>query len=139
MLRTLVLLAATVAAVPARAQAPASGQYGRMTLAVAGGTVSGVFSSWRMANGTEAAPQFTCIFLLPGPLQGTRTHVATWFPRDRPGDVIEGDLVFERGTVTLTLTDNPGGCMMTGEHFVQQQPGAELQPEAMPLTRPPPD
>ena len=137
-LRALLILAAAVAAVPARAQAPASGQYGRMTLAVAGGTVSGVFSSFRMANGTGAAPQFSCIFLLRGPLQGTRAHVTTWFPREKPSDSIEGDLVFEHGTATLTLAENPGGCMMTGEYFERQQPGTELQPEAMPLTRPQP-
>ena len=121
--RTLVLLAATVAAVPARAQAPVSGQYGRMVLAVAGGTVSGVFSPQRMATGTEAAPQFMCIFLLHSPLQGTHAHVTTWFPSEKPRDAIEGDLVFEHGTATLTLTENPGGCIVTGEYFVRQ-PGA---------------
>ena len=137
MLRALLLLAASAAAVPARAQAPASGQYENLTLAVAGGTVSGVFSSGRMGNGTEAAPQFSCIFLLRGPLQGTRAHVATWFPSDKPDQVIEGDLVFEHGAATLTLAENPGGCMMTGEYFVRE-PGTELQPRPMTLTRPEP-
>jgi hypothetical protein len=89
---------------------PASGQYGGLTLAVRGGEVSGVFSEGRLGNGTEAAPQFTCWFLLRGRLQDGRGIVETWYPGEEP---IPGNLLFEGGGVSLMLRDDHGGCPMT--------------------------
>lgn len=96
---------------------PASGRYGSLTLAVTGSEVSGVFSEGRAGNGTEAAPQFSCIFLLRGRLEDGRWRVETWYPGEA---AIAGDLSFENGQASLTLRENHGGCPMTAGDMTRQ-------------------
>ena len=43
-----------------------SGLYGNLTLGVDGATVTGAFSDARTGNGTDDAPQFSCLFVLRG-------------------------------------------------------------------------
>ena len=70
-----------------------SGVYGTMSLAVAGTTVSGVFSEARGEGGSGGAPQFSCIFLLRGTLVGDHATVETWVP-GRP-ERVSGELVLK--------------------------------------------
>lgn len=90
--------------------APSSGRYGPLLLSVRGGEVHGVFSEGRVGNGDEAAPQFSCLFLLKGDLTNDRATVETWFPGE--AERISG--ILDLGTVpSLKLTENHGGCAMT--------------------------
>ena len=57
---------------PGQAQSAASGQYGSLTLAVRNGEVSGTFTEARGGNGTQDAPQFSCLFQLQGSLRDGR-------------------------------------------------------------------
>ena len=70
-----------------------------------------------MGNGTEAAPQFTCRFLLRGQLEGGRRIVETWYPGEEP---IRGNLSFEGGQASLMLRENHGGCSMASGDMTQR-------------------
>ncbi|WP_338665763.1 hypothetical protein VQH23_11415 [Pararoseomonas sp. SCSIO 73927] len=112
------LLLPLLLAGPALAAAPpASGRYGGLNLAVTGEEVIGVFSEARMGGGTEAAPQFSCIFLLRGRLENGRGRVETWYPGE---ETIPGDLSFEGGRALLTLRENHGGCLMATGDMVRE-------------------
>ncbi|MBC9206209.1 hypothetical protein IBL26_05120 [Roseomonas aerophila] len=108
---------ASLAAPEARADPPISGQYGGLTLAVSGDRVSGVFSEGRAGNGSDAAPQFSCRFLLRGQLSGGRGIVQTWYPGE---EAIPGNLSFESGRASLMLRENHDGCLMTSGDMTQQ-------------------
>jgi hypothetical protein len=110
-------LAALLLASPAWAQAPSSGQYGSLTLSVVGDRVTGVFSEARGGNGSEAAPQFSCRFLLRGRLQDGRGIVETWYPGDEP---IPGNLSFEGGRASLMLRENQAGCAMASGDMTRE-------------------
>ncbi len=88
-----------------------SGDYGPLALAVGkDGSVHGVFAERRVGNGTTNAPQFSCLFLLAGRLNGDRGQVETWFPAE--GERIRGKLQLGE-QASLQLEDNHGGCLMT--------------------------
>lgn len=70
-----------------------------------------------MGNGTDAAPQFTCWFLLRGKLQNGRGVVETWYPGEEP---IAGKLSIEGTQVSLTLREDHGGCLMTTGSMVRE-------------------
>jgi len=108
---------ASLAAPVARAEPLMSGRYGGLTLAVSGDRVSGVFSEGRAGNGSDAAPQFSCRFLLRGQLSGGRGIVQTWYPGE---ETIPGNLSFEGGRASLMLRENHGGCLMTSGDMTQQ-------------------
>ncbi|KQT86863.1 hypothetical protein ASG48_17670 [Aurantimonas sp. Leaf443] len=74
------------------------------------GYVHGVFAERRVGNGTPEAPQFGCLFLLAGYLEGDRADVDTWLP----GEVerIGGELRLD-AVPSLRLAENHGGCLMT--------------------------
>ncbi|MBP0494561.1 hypothetical protein [Roseomonas indoligenes] len=96
---------------------PDSGLYGGLSLAINGNQVSGVFSEARRGGGTEAAPQFSCVFLLRGRLEKGRGQVETWYPGEDP---IPGNLSFEGAQASLVLRENHGGCLMTTGDMVGQ-------------------
>ena len=107
-----------------------SGIYGQLTLGVDetvngaahGATVTGVFADSRVGNGTDDAPQFTCIFALRGTLVKGEAAVTTWFPGDAPADkqTITGTLTLTGDTAKLRLKEQPGGCDMTGDEFTKE-------------------
>jgi hypothetical protein len=96
-----------------------SGLYGNLTLGVDGTTVTGVFSDARTGNGTEDAPQFSCLFVFRGILgsepDGTM-KVTVWSPPDVA--TTNGTLTAEKDTVKLRLEGDPPGCSATGDEFV---------------------
>jgi hypothetical protein len=96
-----------------------SGLYGNLTLGVDGTKVTGVFSDARVGNGSEDAPQFTCLFVLRGTLgsepNGTM-KVTVWSPPDVA--TTSGTLAFEKDTAKLRLEGDPPGCAATGDEFV---------------------
>lgn len=113
------LLAAVSFAAPAAA-ADLSGIYGPLTLGLDGDRVTGIFDEARVGNGTEAAPQFTCRFLLAGKLREGRVALRAWHPGG--SEVIEGLLALDEDGATLRLEESPPGCAMTsgltaGEEF----------------------
>jgi len=118
-----ILLAALALTLPAAASAQTSGRYEQLTLAVTGDTVSGVFSEGRVGNGSEAAPQFTCTFLLRGTLSNGRGIVRTWHPGEQP---IKGSLAFSGNQASLMLQENHGGCLNTSGDMVDQPFKADL-------------
>jgi len=98
--------------------APMPGQYGQLFIAIRGGAVYGVFSESRIGNGTDRAPQFSCIFLMQGPLVDNKASVQTWFPADKQR--ISGTL--ELGSnPSLKLTENHPGCEMTSGDMVSER------------------
>ncbi len=103
------LLWASVA--PSAASRTLSGRYGPLALAVAAdGSVHGVFAERRIGNGTPDTPQFGCLFLLDGRLQGETAIVTTWLP----GQAERMSGVLRLGAApSLQLEGNPGGCLMT--------------------------
>jgi hypothetical protein len=135
--RATILFAIAIAAGVSGACAQAnSGLYGNLTLGVDGSTVTGVFSDARPGNGTEDAPQFSCLFVLLGMLgsgpEGT-VKVTVWSPL---GGVIaaqlggaqtsgtqtsniqtSGTLTLAKDTAKLRLEGNPPGCAATGDEF----------------------
>ncbi|WP_052215073.1 hypothetical protein [Belnapia sp. F-4-1] len=70
-----------------------------------------------MGNGTDAAPQFTCWFLLRGKLRSGRGVVETRYPDEEP---IAGNISFEDAQVSLTLREDHGGCLMTTGSMVRE-------------------
>lgn len=108
---------AAVAAIGAFAQAK-SGLYGNLTLGVDGTTVTGVFSDARVGNGTEDAPQFSCLFLLSGTLDGSAAKVTVWLPPEKAAT--SGTLTFEKDSVKLRLEGDPPGCAATGDEFASE-------------------
>ena len=102
---------ASCASSQAAQQQERSGDYGPLALAVSeDGSVHGVFAERRVGNGTTNAPQFSCLFLLEGRLNGNRGQVETWFPAE--SERIRGTLQLGE-QASLQLEDNHGGCMMT--------------------------
>jgi hypothetical protein len=95
-----------------------SGLYGNLTLGVDGTTVTGVFSDARPGNGTEDAPQFSCLFILRGTLASEsegETKVTVWSPPDSA--TTSGTLSFEKDASKLRLAGDPPGCAATGDTF----------------------
>ena len=113
----LVLIAVSAAAGAAWGQVK-SGLYGNLTLGVDGAAVTGVFSDYRVGNGTEDAPQFSCLFLLRGTVDGNAAKVTVWSP-DNQGTT-NGSLTMEKDTAKLSLEGNPPGCAAMGEEFVSK-------------------
>jgi hypothetical protein len=109
--------AVTLLASPAVAAPSLSGQYGPLLLSVQGAAVTGAFSETRVGNGTDAAPQFSCIFQLSGTLKGGKAHVVTWYPGQAP---IAGELSLGSDGVSLTLKEDQPGCGMTEASMVDQ-------------------
>jgi hypothetical protein len=98
-----------------------SGLYGNLTLGVDGTTVTGVFSDARAGNGTEDAPQFSCLFMLhgtPGGGPNDVVKVMVWSPPDAAGT--PGTLAFEKETAKLRLDGDPPGCSATGDEFTSE-------------------
>jgi hypothetical protein len=91
---------------------PQSGHYDSATLAVSGDRVTGVFSQERGDPRPGGGPQFSCIFLLEGTLNGSSAKVDTWAPGGQ--EQIPGTLTFTPdGGASLKLADDHGGCGMT--------------------------
>lgn len=109
------LLAAFVIPMAAAASEPLSGRYGPLALVVADRNIYGVFSESRLGNGTSDAPQFTCVFLLEGRIEGNTATVRTWFPGEP--ERIAGTLRFGEEP-SLQLAENHGGCPMTSGDMV---------------------
>ena len=115
--------------VPLSASSSLSGRYGPLGLAIApDGTVHGVSAEQRVGNGTLDAPQFGCIFLLEGQLDGGTASVTTWFPNE--AERIRGTLRLGTGP-SLQLEENHGGCLMTSGDMVDAPYGLFLdEPQA---------
>lgn len=93
-----------------------SGRYGPLALAVASdGSVHGVFAEQRVGNGTLDAPQFGCLFLFEGRMDGETASVTTWFPGE--AERIGGTLRLGADP-SLQIEENPGGCLMTSGDMV---------------------
>lgn len=110
---------ATTAGVGAACAQAKSGLYGNLTLGVDGTTVTGVFSDARAGNGTENAPQFSCLFVLRGRLESDSNgvfKVTAWSPPDAA--MTSGTLSFDKDTAKLRLEGDPPGCSATGDEFV---------------------
>ena len=88
-----------------------SGVYESLTLTVSGIQVFGVFAEARGPEGPGGAPQFACIFLLRGALEGSRATFESWFPSE--AERISGTLDFSAEDASLTLAENHGGCLNT--------------------------
>jgi hypothetical protein len=95
------------------ADTPTSGRYGPLSIAIQDGTAYGVFFETRVGNGTDSAPQFSCIFLLQGPLEGSKASVLTWFPGDK--ERIRGVLDLGRSPSLQLQEDQPGCGMASGQ------------------------
>ena len=96
-----------------------SGIYGNLTLGLDGTSVSGVFSDARVGNGTDDAPQFSCLFLLRGTMgsdPNSPVKVTVWSPPDAA--TTGGTLTVEKDTAKLRLEGDPPGCAATGDEFV---------------------
>jgi hypothetical protein len=118
-MKALSTLAFAAALLPlSAAAAPSlSGQYGPLLIAVQGAAITGAFSETRVGNGTDAAPQFSCIFQLSGTLKGGKAQVVTWYPGQAP---IAGQLSLSSDGVSLTLKEDQPGCGMTEASMVDQ-------------------
>jgi hypothetical protein len=85
---------------------------------VDGATVTGTFSDARTGNGTDDAPQFSCLFVLRG-VSGSgadgATKVTVWSPADSA--TTDGTLTFVKDTAKLRLEGDPPGCAATGDEF----------------------
>ena len=110
------LMIATTVGAGAQSAQMKSGLYGNLTLGVDGSTVTGVFSDARPGNGTEDAPQFSCLFALRGTVGSGAVKVTVWSPPDTA--TTSGTLAFDKDTAKLRLEGDPPGCAATGDEFV---------------------
>jgi hypothetical protein len=96
--------------------APASGEYESLLLALdpADGTLTGAEQADWVGNGTEKAPQFSCRFALRGAATAPGQYtISAWLPGDRIAEdrlALKGALAVKKGSVTVTLEQQPGGC-----------------------------
>lgn len=98
-------------AAPSSASQAQSGRYGPLALAVLrDGAVHGVFAERRVGNGTPESPQFGCLFLLEGRMEGGTARVSTWVPGE--AERVTGELRLGAHP-SLQLEENHGGCLMT--------------------------
>lgn len=112
------IVAAIASASPLSATTLArSGDYDSLTLVVVDGIVTGTFWDAR-GLGPGGGPQFTCIFMLRGKVDGDRAKIDTWAPGEK--DHIAGELVFEKRYVKIKLTEDHGGCLATDGDMVHQ-------------------
>jgi hypothetical protein len=112
---------ATAAGCGAAVAQAKSGLYGNLTLGVDGTIVTGVFSDARAGNGTQDAPQFSCLFVLRGMLGSGpdgAVKVTVWSPPDAA--TTSGTLTFVRDTAKLRLEGDPPGCSATGDEFASE-------------------
>jgi hypothetical protein len=116
MLRLVPLL--LLATMSAAAAEPVSGRYSSADIVVRDGEVLGVFQQWRLGNGTFESPQFSCIFLMRGRLDGTRGSIVSWFPGE--DERIGGTLREDADGLSLQLAENHGGCSMTTGDMVRE-------------------
>lgn len=119
--RAILFTIATAAGVNGALAQAKSGLYGNLTLGVDGTTVTGVFSDARAGNGTEDAPQFSCLFVLrgtPGSGPNDPVKVTVWSPPDAATTL--GTLSFEKDTAKLRLEGDPPGCSATGDEFASE-------------------
>lgn len=104
------LLLAFAIALPCAAAAPVrSGDYDGLLVAVGPqGRLTVYFES------STGSGQFSCVFFGAGLVTGGKHTVDTWYPADRPGEVIRGVLedsaVGAKPGVRLTLEEEHGGC-----------------------------
>ena len=100
------LVAITLAASPVpAAAAPVGGLYGGLVLSVGDGHVRGAFSEHRAGNGTDAAPQFSCEFLIHGRLFENAATIVTQTAGGN--EVISGRLFFKGAGLEMRLNDEP--------------------------------
>jgi hypothetical protein len=136
--RAVILFAiGTAAGLSAACGQAKSGLYGNLTLGVDGTAVTGVFSDARVGNGTDDAPQFSCLFAMRGTLGSGRNgavKVTVWSPRGGsigaqlggaqanitpPSNIqASGTLTLEKDTAKLRLEGDPPGCSAAGDEFV---------------------
>jgi hypothetical protein len=119
--RAILFAIATAAGLNGALAQAKSGLYGNLTLGVDGTTVTGVFSDARAGNGTEDAPQFSCLFVLRGTLgsgPNDAVKVTVWSPPDAATTL--GTLSFEKDTAKLRLEGDPPGCSATGDEFASE-------------------
>jgi hypothetical protein len=95
-----------------------SGQYDNLIVSVVDGQVTGAFRDYRAGNGTDDAPQFSCLFMLKGSLIDDHAAVVTWAPGDK--DVIHGTLTFSLGIASLKLDQDQAGCAMASGDMVRK-------------------
>ncbi len=109
-------LAFSVSRATADQSAPASGVYDSLLLGLdpTDGTLSGVVQADWVGNGTEKAPQFSCRFALGGKASAPGQYaISAWLPGDRIApdrSTLKGALAVKKGSVTVTLEQQPGGC-----------------------------
>jgi len=102
------LLPSVHLAIAADAPAARSGQYEALLIAISGDKLSGVFSEQRVGNGTNDAPQFSCVFTISGTLRGDHADITTRMPD--MSTTIAGTIDFTNEGLGLTLKESHGGC-----------------------------
>jgi hypothetical protein len=125
----LLACAATIAAASPLSAAPLarSGSYDALTLAVVDDAIGGTFYDAR-GRGPGGEPQFTCIFMLRGKLDGNSAKIDTWVPGEK--EHIAGELIFEEDDAKIKLTEDHGGCLATDGDMVHQFYKAIFEKEA---------
>ena len=115
-----VALAVGIGAASSLAAKPSgrSGQYNALTLVVADDAVTGAFSNANGPVGTGGAPQFRCVFLLRGKVEGDRAKIDTWAPGEK--EDIAGELVFKGNDVMIRLAKDQPGCGMIDANMVSE-------------------
>lgn len=94
-----------------------SGDYDGLLIGVdRNGAITGYFES------STGAGKFNCIFFISGAVNGKRSRVDTWFPKDKEAKqvirgVLEQTATDPSPSIRLTLTEEHGGCMNV-QHFV---------------------
>lgn len=95
-----------------------SGIYENMLVAVSGDKLTGVFADQRAGNGTDDAPQFSCVFTISGTVSGSHAEITTWTPGETA--TIPGSIDFTDADAALKLKDNQDGCANTSGDMVDE-------------------
>lgn len=68
------------------------------------------------------SPRFTCVFYIEGRVDGKKVKIKTYYPNDKAGDAIEGDLeIMNNKTISIKLPEEHGGCWNVN-HFADEKP-----------------
>jgi hypothetical protein len=103
-------------------QSVASGQYGALSLAFDPTTkiLTGYFEDQTGWDEATKAPRFSCVFYIKGVVTGKKCQVTTYYPDDKIGDTIVGEMeLINDQTVSIKLPADHGGCWNV-QHFADE-------------------
>ncbi len=82
--------------------------------------LTGYFENYTGMDEETGNPKFSCIFYIEGAITGNRFTIDTYYPNEKSGDLIKGDIqIINNKTVSIKLPEDHGGCWNV-QHFADK-------------------